>query len=279
MTYFLIGAGVLGGIILGWSFRHTILTRQLKQSRKQMEEIKTLQMTLEHEVSAARKKLMTHSRTRAQDESVSGSGDTGKTDIGKTQKTVDHFKAQLVDLKRENDDLQDQVGYLETEKESWLHYRNTAQQEIQRMSLEIEQLQVQITTLKNDRQIPVHAGPAGQNPVHVDRLPAGQALKTENVIMEKTQEIQIDQDLATDRVRTRVPSEEQKQNGILKTEEDPVEQADSDVWVKSEKTQLDKKQKTGKDSAPKKKPKTVRIDRSTNDIIDNFKRDFGLPDY
>ena len=262
MIYLIAVVAVLGGIIVGWLMRHSILTRQLKQSRKQMEEIKTLQMNLEHDVARARKKLMAQSQTQKKGKTTT----EPKTDQEKQKpdQFVEKLTRQLDELKSENEDLHGQIGYLDAEKNSWLEYRSMAQDEIKRLLKEIQSLKEQIDSLKNKAEISAKSSRVEKTKADMERAekqPSG----TSKTLVENTKKISMRKE--TDRVE------------LVERPEIVDQAADEKNKATTPEHQLVENQTSEKKASPKKKPKTTRIDRSTNEIIDNFKRDLGLPDY
>lgn len=261
MTYLIAVVAVLGGTIIGWLIRHSILNRQLKQSRKQLEEIKTLQMNLEHDVAKARKKLMTQSQSQKKGKAATEPENNPEKQV--SHHTIEQLTGQLTELKQENEDLQDQIGYLEAEKTSWLEYRNTAHDEIKRLLNEVQSLQEQIAELKSAESISSKSVQVEQRQTQMDIIV--EQPRTSKGVMENTRKVNTG--IKTDRVELvgesdAVDQDDSEKPGTTTTEHPPVE-----------------KQPAGKNTSPKKKPKTTRVDRSTNEIIDNFKRDLGLPDY
>lgn len=274
VTQLIAGVAVLGGITIGWLIRHSILTRQLKQSRRQIEEIKTLQMNLEHDVAEARKKLMTQSRTRKKDKTTAERGDDQTKET--SHRAIEQLTEQLAGLKHENEDLQDQIGYLETEKTAWLEYRNTAHEEIKCLLKEVQSLQEQIVELKSTAPVSAGSVRGEREPAYVDKAD-GQTPAPSKVVMENTKQINVRS--KTDRVEPRAAPEKHLEKVELAGKQGEDGRADFAKGAAAPDHQIVEKQSAKKQASLRKKPKTTRIERSTNEIIDNFKRDLGLPDY
>lgn len=349
LAYSLIAVGVIAGSVLGWFFRHRILDRQLFQTRKQLNDMKALQMNLEHEVSAVRQRLIqqednqTSMKTRLQD------AESQQKKADEALRKLEEMKERLASIQQDNEELEEQIAYLEAEKSNLQKFREQSQEKMQQIASENRQLRDMISELHQTGSQRA-SGAARDGAPLVRRIPPPETVTESSVVQSgreerkqpSTSRIKTRQAESTDRVKTRqaanapeipvaqepastrhaptsaipvrsddmeagvqgdeagarklhadTPSptkrstdrfaekaaapeaESQKPVGQEMSSEDDL--ADEDTGVRDLKTDASAAAKPASPVRPKKKPKTVRIDRSTSDIIDSFKRDLGLP--
>jgi hypothetical protein len=266
-------AGVLGGLISGWFIRHKLLVRKLNQTLKQMEELRALQLNLEHEASVARQKLLEHSEANLVDVKKQGKN---HSETNETQKKCSEALKVCEKLKRENNDLLDQIAYFENEKSSWNDYREKKLKEIELLDEQNKDLEKKIAELSrkggnpDDRDFEYwqQIKHAPKNDLaNEDRQGFLSDNSDTTSLKDKDRSDQVHE---TDRVDTKLPHESDKI--------EPVKVMEENLSARSN---LKNKQKDSNEPTirnRKKKPKTVRVNRTTSEIIDNFKKDLGIPD-
>ena len=347
LVYSLIAAGVIVGSGLGWFFRHRILDRQLFQTRKQLNDMKALQMNLEHEVSAVRQRLIQQEDHQTSMKSRLQDAESQQHKADEALRRLEEMQERLASIQQDNEELEEQVAYLEAEKSNLQKFREQSQEKMQQIASENRQLRDMISELHHTgsqrsagamredmplvRRVPppetatepsaVKSGREIRSQPSTSRIKTRQAESTDRVKTRQAADaLEIPQDQphsrqaptsaipvrsedmaagvhtdgtgtpalhsdtpapskrSTDRFAERSVSEEPALQKAEVRESSPEDDlADEDTGVRELKNEVPAATKPASQIKPKKKPKTVRIDRSTSDIIDSFKRDLGLP--
>ncbi|MCD4655276.1 hypothetical protein K8T06_15245 [bacterium] len=349
ITYSFIAAGIVGGLIFGWFIRHKVLNRHLMLSRTKLEEMRALQMNVEHELSTLRQKLIKHSGNQEKLTSQTENTITNNVNTEKTLKKLDALQHSYEQVSEDNEVLQEQINYFEAEKSSNQRFRKQVQAKIDHVSKENKQLRSMISNLKKEKSKAIQykhsPGKMPQvqrvDPKEWQKLQKQQAEKT-NDTFEKDQTSKIDakQSKSTDRVKTREsvqiqkptmndpkppaaeyfepeidvepspqqelfpePEPEENDAAFLQTvsDEQPIveiiqkpeppkpkpiptresvasfsknQHKKADPFSELNPEKLTRKRRC---KPKKKKPSTVRIDTSSSDIINSFKKELGLP--
>ncbi len=322
-------AGLVGGVLVGWFLRHKILDRQLFQTRKQLNEMRALQMNLEHEVSAVRQKLIQQEDSQSNMRSMVEESGVSQKKAEEASLKLEEMQEQMASLQQDNDELEEQIAYLEAEKSNLQKFREQSQEKMQQIAVENRQLREMISELQRTSAAGSIGGKRPEVVPAVRRIPtpegtadSSERRQTDGIKGQpSTSRIKTRQGEATDRVKTResgeVTADREQEDGERRPQEktsaitirpvDPSSETDAgnqasgtdvpELKVDSDPEESHFDEDTGiRDLIPavpeiaaesepvvlapkprKKKPKTVRIDRSSSDIIDSFKRDLGLP--
>lgn len=152
LTYVLGAAGLIGGLLLGWILRHNLLRRHLSQSRKQLEEVRSLQMTAEHELSNLRQKLIQENDSREKLSSAVKEAQNVSLDTQEKLKALDDIQAKIEQIQEDNEVLQEQIAYLESEKMSLKKSNDAFNDKLKTSSSENSQLRAVIKDLQAEKE-------------------------------------------------------------------------------------------------------------------------------
>jgi len=126
----------------------------------QLEELRALQLNVEHELSSLRQKLIHHS---TEQEALSSKVEKAQTITTQKNKAFDDLKARFEQIAEDNEALQEQVTYLESERASYQQYREQTQGKIDDLIHRNREMESQLETLR--RQSPkepdIHHAPGG----------------------------------------------------------------------------------------------------------------------
>lgn len=256
--------GVAVGFFPGWLVRHKLLERKLKQTVKQMDELKALQLNLEHDYSEARQKLLEKSKDQILD---SKAPENYNSEIQKIHNQYNNVLHRYEQLKHENEELQDQISYFETEKTSWNEYREKTQKEFELVTKNNRELENTVAELV--RRIEESDSKNNENYIHQKNLWDDKDSYKQRDAKDTTsigEPVEQQQIFETDKVNKRVNSDPGHIGSMQESQTDD-----------SRPSLLNKKE-TGKVTSKRKKSKTVRVERSSSDIIDSFKKDLGIQD-
>jgi len=270
LTYSLIAAGVFCGLILGWFIRHKLLKRHLTQARTKQEELRTLNLTIEQELSALRQKLIQFSGKQEKISSQLEIEKTKKLDIEENTKKIDTLQTKYDQITEDNEALHEQINYYESEQSSYQKYREQAHLKIKQLSEEKKQLQALISQLQKEKSENTrYQYKPGSMPVvqHVDKEEWKNIQKEQEEGVDekdKTSKLKERQSKSTDRVNTREeepeiqeivndePAEPSPQQNLF-----PPEKSTADVSLQQ--TMTDEQQVIVlSPSPPKPKPKPIR---------------------
>ena len=152
VTITMIAAGLIGGAAIGWFVRHSVLNRHLVQSRKQLEEFKALHMNVEHELSSLRQKIIQHDDDQSKLSNEVNLAKEQARDSEEKLKLIDQVKIKLEQSLEENEALQEQVVYLESEKTDYVKFKDKAQQKLNNIGAENKQLRTIIKKLQAEKK-------------------------------------------------------------------------------------------------------------------------------
>ncbi|MBN1296757.1 hypothetical protein JXA80_08240 [bacterium] len=208
MVYMLGAAGLVGGLGLGWFIRHSLLNRQLNQSRKQLEEVRALQLNVEHELSSLRQKIIQQS---GHQEKLSSEIEKAQSKTHERSREFDELKSRIDQLSEDNETLQEQITYLESERTSYQQYREQTATQIETISSENLILKERIESLQNRRppETPAPTAFGGLprvrriNPEEYRELSRQEASETIRSEKDETSRLKTNQSKSTDRVNKR----------------------------------------------------------------------------
>lgn len=160
LTYILIAIGLIAGVAAGWFVRHNFLNRRLAQSQLQLEELRALQLNVEHELSSLRQKLIHHS---TEQENLSTKVEKAQSLNTEKMKAYEDLKSRFDLIAEDNEALQEQITYLESERISYQQYREQTQNKIDALTKQNQALSMDLDELrrKTPRESVIRHEPGG----------------------------------------------------------------------------------------------------------------------
>jgi len=141
-----LGIAVVCSTSAGWLIRHSILQRQLTQTRKQRDELQLIQLNTQHELVTLRKSNIESDSFKKRLSSQGSDMEACKSDLESCIKSFEELKEKHKTVELDVEDLNDQIAFLETE-------RGALQEKNARLESRIESMDEETQRLKNQLEV------------------------------------------------------------------------------------------------------------------------------
>ena len=142
------GGSILGAVIITWILRHSVLKRQLTQTKGRLKAMESEQRLEKGELATLRPKLIQQESLQAEISKWRLEAKKATEDLETFMAEYDEQKGKGSEIKREREDLLDQLGFLDAEKTSWQQNETKLQESNEILQAEIKQLHYQVEDLK-----------------------------------------------------------------------------------------------------------------------------------
>ncbi len=142
------GGSILGAVVITWILRHSVLKRQLTQTRGRLKAIESEQRLEKGELATLRPKLIQQEALQAEISKWRLEAKKAVQDLETFMAEYDDVKGKGSEIEREREDLLDQLGFLDAEKVSWQQNETKLQESNDILKEEVKQLLYQVEDLK-----------------------------------------------------------------------------------------------------------------------------------